>query len=187
MRMNTSTSNHHPRLVLIMGRAGSGKSTIARHLLEVRPMAYLNKDTVWEPLLETVESRAEYLAKRDAWYELLYRLAEENLAAGISVLLDAPHVRQAQDPAWGAAMRSLACRAGSAPKCVYCYCTESTLKQRLVDRGLQRDAWKISNWRRFLEQEPVALAFPLDHVMVDTDRRLDECLRTVLGFLQWDA
>ena len=170
------------RLVLFMGAAGSGKSTLARRLLGRFSMAYLNKDTFWEPLLEELDSRADYAAGREDWYDALYRIAEENLVLGVSVLLDAPHIRQVQDPDWVLRIRLLADRAGADLSCVYCFCAESTLKLRLLNRGLQRDAWKLGNWEDFLKREPITVPIPFSHVMVDTDRAPGECLETILGF-----
>jgi predicted kinase len=167
-----------------MGCAGSGKSTLARQVLQRRPMTYLNKDTVWRHLLKSVKSRDEYLAQRELWYGTLYAVVEENLGMGGSVLLDAPHVRQVQDPRWCLEIQGLVRRAKVRLRCVYCHAAEPTLRKRLRDRGLERDSWKLAHWALFQEAEPIIATVPFGHLMVDTDRPVRECLERVLHYLE---
>jgi predicted kinase len=175
--------SHSPRLVLFMGCAGSGKTTLARQVLKRRPMAYLNKDTVWRALVPLVPSREEYLEHREDWYTMLYAVVEENLIVGASVLLDAPHVRQAQDPVWSAEMNQLVDRAGADLCAVYCHCPETLLQQRLRERGVERDQRKLDNWEEFRRAEPIVVPVPFPHIMIDTARPIDECVERVVGYL----
>src|SRR3990172_4180254 len=88
------------RLILVMGVAGSGKSELARAILEQIPAVYLDNNFLADAFSPGSRSDERYLAVRDNLYTALYRITRENLRIGNSVLLDAPHIRQAQDPEW---------------------------------------------------------------------------------------
>lgn len=80
------------RLIVICGAPGTGKTTVSNLLATKLGMCCLHKDSIKEPLYEALshttleESR---LAGAAAIY-ILYRLAEEQLRLGNSIIIEAP-------------------------------------------------------------------------------------------------
>jgi predicted kinase len=159
-----------PRLILVMGIAGSGKSELARAILRQVWAVYLDNNFLADAFLPESRTDERYLAVRENLYAALYRITEENLRIGNSVLLDAPHIRQVQDPEWRRQIDGLAKAAGARMRVIRCYCSERCLRQRLEARGEKRDQWKLENWQTFLEQEPSRDPIPFPHLELDTEQ-----------------
>jgi predicted kinase len=170
-----------------MGVAGSGKSELARGILEQISAVYLDNNFLADAFSPGSRSDESYLAIRDNLYAVLYRITGENLRIGNSVLLDAPHIRQAQDPEWCRWIQDLAAEAGAWLRAIRCYCREEVLRQRLEARGEQRDRWKLENWRAFLAEQPPRTPIPFPHLDLDTERpRAANAARAVSYILKGD-
>lgn len=166
-----------------MGVAGSGKTAFARRLLRDVHATYLDKDSLTDAFFPHTRDDPGYLALRPSLYAALYRIAEDNLAAGNSVLLDAPHVKEAQDPTWPGRLRDILARTGAALVVIRCYCGVETLRQRLLARRESRDSWKLEHWEEFLRQEPPRVELAFDHLDVDTERDLEENVQRALRYI----
>ena len=176
------TSEHS--LVLVMGVPGSGKSTLARQVVKRTNWVYLDNNFIIDPFFPDTRDSVAHAGLRPKFYEVMYNIAARNLELGNSVLLDAPHVRPMKDPLWWKQMRSLAEDAGATLKVVRCHCSEATLRSRVEARAEQRDVAKLRDWQRFLREQPIRGAIPLDHIEIDTDVEVDACdkvLRYVSG------
>ena len=98
--------------VLLSGWPGSGKSTVGRVLAQRLGAALLDQDTVTGPLVSVVADLVgvhdlddDRLARptRDARYETIAAVAEENLHVGMPVVLVAPFTRERRNlSAWEA-------------------------------------------------------------------------------------
>ncbi len=161
-----------PRLILIMGVAGSGKSELARAILDQVWAVYLDNNFLADAFSPESRTDERYLAVRENLYTALYRITEENLRIGNSVLLDAPHIKQVQDAEWCRHIQVLAEKAGAWMRAIRCYCSEQVLRRRLEARGEQRDRWKLENWQTFLAQEPSRAPIPFPHLELDTEQPL---------------
>ncbi len=166
-----------------MGVAGSGKTTIAKGLLEKICACYLDNNFIVDAFFPDTRTDPEYVELRPRFYEILYRIAEENLLVGNSVLLDAPHIRQVQSADWHLFLEGLITRTASACALVRCYCSEDTLRDRLQRRGERRDNWKLSNWEAFLRQQPLRAPISLDHIEIDTDEPTDENIARAVRYV----
>jgi predicted kinase len=173
-------------LVLLMGVAGSGKTTLARLLLRRIVLTYLDNNFLADAFFPDTRTSRAYMRVRPRLYEILYRITEENLSVGNSVLIDAPHVTQMQDEQWRRTMLSLAQRASAQLIIVRCRTDEETLRNRLTVRGERRDDDKLGDLAAFLRREPIDADIPLEHLDVDTTREppidlADRAIRYILS------
>lgn len=162
-----------PRLILVMGVAGSGKSTLARAILEQVRAVYLDNNFVADAFSPASRTDDYYLAVRENLYAALYRIAKENLLIGNSVLFDAPHIRQVQEPEWSRWIEEFVRDAGAWLRAIRCYCREETLRKRLEARGERRDQWKLEHWQAFVAGQPPRVPIPFPHLNLDTEDLLE--------------
>ncbi|MFQ5989319.1 MAG: AAA family ATPase [Candidatus Methylomirabilales bacterium] len=158
-----------PRLILVMGVAGSGKSELAKAILEQVYAVFLDNNFLADAFSPESRTDEGYLAVRESLYTALYRITEENLRIGNSVLLDAPHIRQVQDPWWCRWILEFTKDAGAWMRAIRCYCREDLLWERLEARREKRDQWKLENWQTFLQQQPPRVPIPFPHLELDTE------------------
>lgn len=170
-------------LILVMGGAGTGKSTIARRLAAELQACILDSDELTEALFPADRDSAAYLAMRPRLYRALYRLAASNLALGRHVVIDAPHAGQIADPAWPAEVEALVRDAGARLRGVMCFCDVETRRRRMAARGEARDQPKIAQWDAFIASEPDWQSVPLPHVAIDTSAGVDEACAAALAWV----
>lgn len=186
-----------PKLYFVIGPAGSGKSTVSTQIARHSHAAYLDKDSVATFFTETLLELAgtdkherdnnEYYQRvvMDLEYRTLLRLAGDNLRLGTSVVLDAPFVRYfpqadfleraAAEHEWPDGVEIVV---------VHVTVDGSRVKDRVIDRGYERDAWKIAHWDEFWASAQAAECAwrGAHHVLFDnsadgeTSARLDEAL-----------
>gem|GEM_PF-1492545 len=185
-RPKAATLLSPPRLILIMGVAGSGKSELARGILKQISAVYLDNNFLADAFSPVSRSDEGYLAIRDNLYVALYRITRENLRIGNSVLLDAPHIRQVQDPEWCRWIQDLAADAGAWLRAISCYCREQVLRERLEARGEERDRWKLENWHAFLAEQPPRTPIPFPHLDLDTEQTLKANVERAISYILKD-
>ncbi len=173
----------HPTLILIMGVAGSGKTTLARAFLEKIAATYLDNNFLADAFFPDTRISPAYLELRPNLYRALYRIAAENLEVGNSVLLDAPHIRQARDPEWCQFLADLVRKTGSELVVIRCYCKEETLKRRLSERGAARDEWKLEHWEEHRAQEPPLAEIPFEHLDLDTTGSVEDKVDGAIAYV----
>lgn len=151
-----------PTLLFLVGPAGSGKSTASKLVAQRMRAAYIDKDTVATGFTEALltlagtdphsrDDNGYYQGHvMDLEYETILKVATDNLSLGMSVVLDAPFGRYlgrdsfltdtAARMGWGADVR---------PVVVHITVNGETIRQRLIARGVDRDAWKLEHWDEF--------------------------------------
>lgn len=150
------------RLYIVIGPAGSGKSTVSTRLARRLGAAYVDKDSVatlfTESLLrlagtdpQTRDDNAYYQDHvLEVEYRTLLRLAGDNLRLGTSVVLDAPFVRFfPQDDFLEEAAREFEWPAKTEIVVVHVTVDGERMRERVIGRGYDRDAWKIRHWDEF--------------------------------------
>jgi predicted kinase len=152
-----------PTLRIVIGTAGSGKSTIAQRLARQHDAAYLDKDAMSARFVEAALVSAGYdPGDREAnpfyrdsilplEYDSLLDVAGANLRVGRPVVLDAPFSPYLSDPTF---ITAAAQRFGWPPvdvEVVLVRVSPTTLQERLRKRGLERDRVKLAHWDEYWE------------------------------------
>ncbi|RAM37843.1 AAA family ATPase [Arthrobacter globiformis] len=150
-----------PSVFIVIGPAGSGKTTVAQKTARENNAAYLDKDRVCGRFVEFAlkatghdptdrESNDYY---RDNLlpleYETLMDIAGANLRLGRSVVLDAPFGAYFAEPDYLMRAAEHFHWPTSETVVVRVRVPEEMLRERLIQRGLERDRWKLAHWDEY--------------------------------------
>ncbi len=130
---------HEPALILLNGLSGSGKSTLARawadQLGAIRLVSDIERKRLFglKPDATSDSDLNDGIYSRDAseqTYARLRQLAQQVIAAGLPVLVDASFLRRAERESF----RLLAARLSVPFRIVQCHAPEPVLRQRIIAR-----------------------------------------------------
>jgi len=150
-----------PTLRIVIGTAGSGKSTIAQRLARQHSAAYLDKDAMSARFVEAALASAGYdpgdreanAFYRDSIlpleYDSLLDVAGANLRLGCPVVLDAPFSPYLSDPTFISAAAEHFDWPPIEVEVVRVSVSPRTLQERLRKRGLERDQVKLAHWDEY--------------------------------------
>jgi predicted kinase len=175
-----------PSLRIVIGTAGSGKSTIAQQLARDYGAAYLDKDAMSARFVEAALLAAGYdpgdresnLFYRERLlpleYDSLLDVAGANLRLGRPVVIDAPFSPYLSDPTF----ITLAAERFGWPlvkvEVVRVRVSEATLQRRLRHRGLERDRVKLAHWDKYWAEHGGQPCLWASVRVVDLDNDADE-------------
>jgi predicted kinase len=174
------------RAILIGGAPATGKSTLAVALAPRLGAALLDLDVATGPLTAVVsdlvgatdfsDPRIARLT-RTPRYETLFALAEDNLRAGMSVVLVAPFSTERTADGWRGVEQRL-----DAPVLVWLDLPDTELVDRLRRRNAARDSEKTANPSAYLagiDRNPPAAP----HLALDATRPVADLVEAVLARL----
>ena len=152
-----------PKLFVITGAAGSGKSTFGKALAARKSACILDSDTVTEDVVKAGmlasgmdpndrDSPGYRRFFREAVYESLYQIALENLPH-LDTVLVGPFTSEIQNPDWPV---QLAEKFNSEVKVYFISCAESLRFERIKNRANPRDDWKVRHWQNYLAKSSTA-------------------------------
>lgn len=176
-----------PRLIIVGGLPGTGKSTIAGTLAARLGASYLNSDVVRKELAGLEQGKSGSAPFRggiytatmtELTYDELLTQAAISLRAGRSMVLDATFSRQK----WRRQASALARRLKAVMVTVECHCPARVVQARMEERqkrgGVSDAGWEIYKALR-RQYEPYNEPHP--PVRVDTTRPLEEGLAKIAG------
>lgn len=150
-----------PRVILIGGYAGSGKTELGRILTRQTGWPMLDKDTFTRPVVEVAlealgrsphdrESDIYLNQIRPREYEALRAATIENVECGNSAVVTAPFFREFGDAAWLSRTQALFAELRATITLVWVYCDAETMYSYIRHRGAARDAAKMADWSTYL-------------------------------------
>jgi aminoglycoside phosphotransferase family enzyme/predicted kinase len=183
------TWSYTPRLVVVAGLSGTGKSTVAAALHARTGFAPINSDTTRKRLAGIAATArpgpALYTSERSAaTYAAMYAAARAELAAGRGAILDATFQRRAHRDA----ARTVALESGVPILFAECVAPEEEIHRRLAERGRADTDASDADWAVYEQQrgnyEPFAADEHAQRIVVDTTAALDRQLATIEAALR---
>ncbi|HZN20629.1 MAG TPA: GntR family transcriptional regulator [Micromonosporaceae bacterium] len=167
-----------PRVVLVGGYAGSGKTELGRVLARQTGWPMLDKDTLTRPVVEAAleilglspndrESESYLTLMRPREYEALEAAAVENVSCGNSTIVTAPFLREFNDAAWIGRIQARFADLEALTTLVWVYCDEDSMHRYLRQRGAARDNGKLADWPGYLADIDLDFRPPVPHHVVD--------------------
>jgi aminoglycoside phosphotransferase family enzyme/predicted kinase len=177
-----------PALIVVCGRVGTGKSTVAKRLSEHTGFVSLNSDVIRKRLagvLPTAHVGAEYLGGiyseefSQRTYATLFAQVEEELDAGRGVIVDATCKRREDRQL----LLELAQRQQRSILFLECRASLTEVKRRLREREQRGDSASDATWQLALREQESFPAFndipERCHIIVDTEQDLAQALEAV--------
>ncbi len=177
-----------PTLLVVCGRVGTGKSTVAQRLSEQTGFVTFNSDVIRKRLagilptahLEAASASGLYSQEfSQRTYAALFAQAEEELRAGRGVIIDATCKR----PEDRQALLALAQRQQVPVLFLECQTSLAEVERRLRERVRRGDSVSDATWdlaQREHETFPTFADLPAQcHVIIDTEHDIDEALESV--------
>jgi predicted kinase len=132
-------------LYIFGGLPGTGKSTLSRHLARAQKAVHLRVDTIEQALRE-----AGSRVNGPEGYVIAYRIAEDNLRMGLSVVADSVNPLRVTRTAW----RDVATRVGVPFVEIEVVCSNATEhRYRVETRSTDVSGLRLPTWDEVVSRE----------------------------------
>lgn len=166
-----------PKVLLIGGYAGSGKTELGRILARLTHWPMLDKDTTTRPVVEQAlellgksphdrESQLYRDSIRPVEYEALIAGMIENVECGTSAIVTAPFSLELADRTWCDRTAANLAHLGADLHVVWVRCDAETMRRYIRHRGAARDAVKLANWDEYVSGLDLAFEPAYDHFTI---------------------
>lgn len=162
-------------LIILSGLPGSGKSTLAGKLATHLSATYLRIDTIEQGLRDI----CEVSGNKGEGYRLAYRIAQENLRLGNTVIADSVNPLSLTRKEWN----NVAQKVGAHFVNIEVVCSDrSEHKRRIESRKSSVLGLKLPTWTEVLERE--YHPWSDDRSCIDTNKGIDETFEELLLVLK---
>ena len=157
-------SNKKVKFVIITGCAGSGKTTLGERISSEMGWTYIDKDTVTRSFTDFIlENKGKSKNDRESdlycneirpiEYKITFRVCEENLRLGNSVVLTIPFIAQIKDyNEWKKLQHQFGMDFSNVDvKFVWINHNEELEYTRVTKRAAERDGYKLNHWEAYIE------------------------------------
>ena len=149
-------------IIFLIGLPGSGKSTIGKRIAAENNFCYLDKDIVcnhFTGFLLELKGYSRYDREgsfynnilMDLEYKTLLNIANDNLKLGKSVIVDAPFINYLSNINYLEELKETYDWKDIKPIVISVNIDFAVLKNRMIDRSLDRDKWKLANWDVYIK------------------------------------
>lgn len=165
-------------ITVVGGYAGSGKTEVGLIVARLTGWALLDKDPMTRSLAEALlvalgqskddrQSETYLTMVRPAEYDALREVMLQNVQAGVSVILNAPFLRELGNEAWCQRLQADADALGARLRVIWVRTDLESMRIYLDRRGAARDTHKLENWPTYSAGVNLEFAPRLPHVIVD--------------------
>lgn len=148
------------RLIFVTSPPACGKTKLSKKLAtEIKHIVYLDKDTliplskqVFKVAGEPYNRSSEFFEReiRDYEYEVIMDLAFEAIKYEDIVMVNAPFTQEIRDNDYIKALREKLDTYGAKLSVIWIVTDPEVCHQRMIDRGSDRDTWKLEHWDEYL-------------------------------------
>jgi len=169
-------------LVLLKGFPGSGKSTLGRALSRRLVWPLIDKDDVKDIADKQIQGETNGLA-----YDVMLNIVRRQLLQGLNVVCDSPltHYMTYEHA------KAIAMETRAQLVIVECFCSDEQIWSQRINARKKRGlpAHHMTDWERvqaYRRQYAVEAGFAITdpHLVVDTVKPLDECVKDVVNWLK---
>lgn len=147
-------------LILVTSPPACGKTYISKELAKnLKNVVYLDKDTlivlskqIFVVANQEYNRSSDFFEKyiRDYEYYAVLDLAFEALDYANIVLINAPFTREIRDQKYIDDLKTRLAEKGAVLKVIWVETDPEVCHQRMIDRGSDRDTWKLEHWDEYI-------------------------------------
>ncbi len=148
------------KLILVTSPPACGKTYISKELAKnLKNVVYLDKDTlivlskqIFVVANQEYNRSSDFFEKyiRDYEYYAVLDLAFEALDYADIVLINAPFTREIRDQKYIDDLKARLAEKGAVLKVIWVETDPEVCHQRMIDRGSDRDTWKLEHWDEYI-------------------------------------